>query len=492
MFDTLRARLTLWYSVVLALLLLVFSFTSYFLFARGQNRRTDADLAELAQSFLVTFQDELKDPDEPGGLQAAARQAMLEHRVRGDTLLVVNSAGKIVANSADVLPSSDPANSIAAGAVVSSSFQQFLEAALRSDRTYRNIGAERGGLRAYAVRFMANGQAWSLVMLRSLHAQHEMLEEIRVAFSWLIPLGVLLASVGGYFLARRSLAPVAAMGAQAERIGAANLHDRLAVRNPNDELGRLAQTFNDLLDRLDQSFERQRRFISDASHELRTPVSILRGEAEVALSQASRSPEEYRESLAVLHQEAQRLARIVEDLFTLTRADAGEYRLAHTDFYLDELVADGVRAARALAQAKNITLSVVAANEMPVRADEDLVRRMILNLLDNAIKYTPAGGNISIVSGSVPGGYEVSVTDSGPGIPAEMQSRIFERFFRVDRARSRSGADGGAGLGLSIARWIAEAHLGRIELVRSDAAGSAFKVYIPASSEILPPSDSSR
>jgi two-component system, OmpR family, sensor kinase len=492
MFDTLRARLTLWYSVVLALLLLVFSFTSYFLFARGQNRRTDADLAELAQSFLVTFQDELKDPDEPGGLQAAARQAMLEHRVRGDTLLVVNSAGKIVANSADVLPSSDPANSIAAGAVVSSSFQQFLEAALRSDRTYRNIGAERGGLRAYAVRFMANGQAWSLVMLRSLHAQHEMLEEIRVAFSWLIPLGVLLASVGGYFLARRSLAPVAAMGAQAERIGAVNLHDRLAVRHPNDELGRLAQTFNDLLDRLDQSFERQRRFISDASHELRTPVSILRGEAEVALSQASRSPEEYRESLAVLHQEAQRLARIVEDLFTLTRADAGEYRLAHTDFYLDELVADGVRAARALAQAKNITLSVVAANEMPVRADEDLVRRMILNLLDNAIKYTPAGGNISIVSGSVPGGYEVSVTDSGPGIPAEMQSRIFERFFRVDRARSRSGADGGAGLGLSIARWIAEAHLGRIELVRSDAAGSAFKVYIPASSEILPPSDSSR
>jgi two-component system OmpR family sensor kinase len=329
------------------------------------------------------------------------------------------------------------------------------------------------------------------VILRSLHTQHEILEEIRVAFAGLIPLGVLLASVGGYFLARRSLAPVAAMGAQAERIGAINLHDRLAVRNPNDELGRLAQTFNDLLDRLDQSFERQRRFISDASHELRTPVSILRGEAEVALSQASRSPEEYRESLAVLHQEAQRLARIVEDLFTLTRADAGEYRLAHTDFYLDELVADCVRATRALAQAKNIALVAVTPEEMPVHADEDLLRRMLLNLLDNAIKYTPAGGKISVVSYSVPDGYEVSVTDSGPGIPEDMQSRIFERFFRVDRARSRSGADGGAGLGLSIARWIAEAHLGRIELVRSDSTGSAFSVYVPASSEILPPSDSS-
>jgi two-component system OmpR family sensor kinase len=492
MFDTLRARLTLWYSVVLALLLLVFSLTSYFLFAGGENRRTDAGLEELAKSFLVTFQDELKDPDEPGGLQDAARQAMLEHRVRGDTLLVVDSTGKIVANSADVLPSSDPANSIAAHALASSGFQQFLEAALRSDRTYRNISAERGGLRAYAVRFTANGQTWSLVILRSRHAQQEILEEIRVAFAWLIPLGVLLASVGGYFLASRSLAPVAAMGAQAERISAENLHDRLAVRNPNDELGRLAQTFNDLLDRLDQSFERQRRFISDASHELRTPVSILRGEAEVALSQPSRSPKEYRESLAVLHEEAQRLARIVEDLFTLTRADAGEYRLTRSDFYLDELAADCVRATRALAQAKHITLSVTPAHEMPVRADEDLLRRMILNLLDNAIKYTPEGGNVSVSCDSAPDGYELSVTDSGPGIPVDMQSKIFERFFRVDRARSRTGRDGGAGLGLAIARWIAEAHLGRIELVRSDAAGSAFKVYIPASSEILSPSDSSR
>jgi two-component system OmpR family sensor kinase len=483
MFDTLRARLTLWYSVVLALLLLVFSLTSYLLFARAENRRADADLAELAKSFLVTFQDELKDPDEPGGLQDAARQAMLEHRVRGDTLLVADSAGKIVANSADVLPSSGPANSIAARAVASSSFQQFVEAALQSDRTYQNIAAEKGGLRAYAVRFTANGQTWSLVILRSLYTQHEMLEEIRVAFSWLIPLGVLLASVGGYFLARRSLAPVAAMGTQAERIGAVNLHDRLAVRNPNDELGRLAQTFNDLLDRLDQSFERQRRFISDASHELRTPVSILRGEAEVALSQLSRSPEEYRESLSVLHEEAQRLARIVEDLFTLTRADAGEYRLAQSDFYLDELVADCVRATRALAQAKSITLVAVTPEEMPVYADEDLLRRMILNLLDNAIKYTPAGGNVSVTCGSVPDGYELSVTDSGPGIPADMQSRIFERFFRADRVRARSGIDGGAGLGLSIARWIAEAHRGRIELAHSDATGSKFAVRLPVSSD---------
>ena len=488
MFDTLRARLTLWYSVVLALLLLVFSLTSYFLFSGAENRRTDADLAELANSFLVTFHDELKDPDESGGWQAAAQQAMLEHRVRGDVLLLVDAAGKIAASSADIMPPNDPANSIAARALASSGFQRFVEAASQSGRSYQTIAGEKGGFRAYATRFSANGQTWLLMILRSRHSQQEMLEEIRVAFAWLIPLGVLLAGVGGYFLARRSLAPVAAMGKQAERIGAVNLHERLEVRNANDELGRLAQTFNDLLDRLDQSFERQRRFISDAAHELRTPVSILRGEAEVALSQASRSPEEYRESLAVLHEEAQRLARVVEDLFTLTRADAGEYRLAQNDFYLDELVADCVRATRALAQAKNITLVAATAEEMPVRGDEDLLRRMILNLLDNAIKYTPAGGSISVACDSARDGYELSVTDSGPGIPVDMQSRIFERFFRADRARSRTGA----GLGLSIARWIAEAHLGRIELVHSDATGSKFSVRIPASSDILPSSGGSR
>ncbi|MGA7188746.1 MAG: ATP-binding protein, partial [Candidatus Acidiferrales bacterium] len=350
-------------------------------------------------------------------------------------------------------------------------------------RSIATISGENGGFRAFAQHFSANGRTWSLVILRSLHPQRELLAQIRLAFAWLIPLSVLLAGIGGYFLARKSLEPVAAMGAQAEHISAANLHERLTVKNASDELGRLASTFNELLDRLNQSFERQRRFISDASHELRTPVSILCGEAEVALSQPERSSEEYRESLAVLHQEAQRLASVVEDLFTLTRADAGEYRLSRSDFYLDELAADCVRATRALAQAKSIALAADAPDEMPVCADEELLRRMILNLLDNAIKYTPEGGSVSVACSVAQDGYDLSVTDSGPGIPAELHSRIFERFFRVDRARSRTGRDGGAGLGLAIARWIAEAHDGRIDLVRSDASGSVFKVHLPAAHE---------
>src|SRR5580704_1069606 len=191
---------------------------------------------------------------------------------------------------------------------------------------------------------------------------------------WMILVGLVLAGTCGYFLARKSLAPVVAMGEHARRIGAINLHERLPVLNANDELGQLATIFNELLDRLDQSFDRQRRFMADASHELRTPVAILRGEAEVALSRPDRKPEEYRESLAVLRAESQRLTHIVEDLFTLARADAGQHPLSPHEFYLDELVADCTRTTRTLALAKHITLACDAVQEMPINADETLLR----------------------------------------------------------------------------------------------------------------------
>ncbi len=220
--------------------------------------------------------------------------------------------------------------------------------------------------------------------------------------------------------------------------------------------------------------------MADASHELRTPVAILRGEAEVALSQQARSLQEYRESLEVLHQEAARLTHIVEDLFTLTRADAGQYPLQPGDFYLDELVGECVHSARTLALAKKISLHFEEAHESPIHADESLLRRMILNLLDNAIKYTPGAGRVTVTCNRVRDEYVVSITDTGGGIPAQLQPRIFERFFRADKARSRAENDGGgAGLGLSISRWIAEAHHGRLELTRSDSTGSTFTAYLP-------------
>jgi two-component system, OmpR family, sensor kinase len=484
--DSVRIRLTLWFSLVLACTLLFLSGVVYWIVVSSMKARTDADLGQLADSFLVTFDDELKDAPGSSGITGAAEQSMLEHRYREHVFAIVDSSGAILARSAAPPSSNEREQTDAAVLLSSAAFKNFAKAAWASNRSFETLHGHRGVYRGYAQRFTAQQQPCELVILRSLHAQNEMLEKLRIAFAWLIPLGLVLAASGGYFLAHKTLAPVAAMGAQAGRITSASLHQRLSVQNPADELGRLACSFNSLLDRLDESFDRQRRFIADASHELRTPVAILAGEAEVALSQNSRTSEEYRESLSNLDQEAKRLSRIVEDLFTLTRADSGQYPLSLQNFYLDELVASCVHSARTLALAKNITLSVSSAGELPVCADETLLRRLLLNLIDNAVKYTSRGGCVAIKSTTVPDGFEVSVADTGPGIPEELRPRIFERFFRVDPSRSRAAQDGGgAGLGLSIAKWIAEAHHGRLTLVRSGATGSTFCVFLPASSSAV-------
>ncbi|HXM99592.1 MAG TPA: ATP-binding protein [Candidatus Dormibacteraeota bacterium] len=484
MLDSVRFRLTLWYTAALALIVCVLCVVSYFGYWRNTLERADGNLAELSDAFVTTFQAELGGHTDLNSIKEAARVAILEHRFSDHIFAVLDSSNNIVISSADFPTAPAPDNEEPSVAEVfhSPSFQTFKEVANSGDRLYRNVtGGAKAGYRGFARHIFINGQKWTVITLRSLHAQKEMLEDVVSTFAWIIPIGLLLASAGGYFLARKSLAPVAGMASQAGRIGAENLHERLNVQNPRDELGRLALSFNSLLDRLDQSFERQRRFMADASHELRTPVAILRGEAEVALSRPNRPPDEYRESLAVLREEAQRLTQIVDDLFTLARADAGQYPLTPRDFYLEELVADCLRTTRTLALAKHITISGDCSEELPICADEGLIRRMLLNLLDNAIKYTPPSGTVSVSCTQSKNEYCLSVSDSGLGIPEDLQDRIFERFFRVDEARSRGENNNGmgAGLGLSIARWIAEAHHGRLELTRSGPTGTTFTARLP-------------
>lgn len=480
MLDSIRIRLTLWYTAVLALVLVALALITSILFFRNLARRTDSDLSELSDAFLVTVRAEMEDQTAADPFQVAVQVAIAEHYFPDHAYGVLDAGGKLIVSSLEERPPDSTKASPPANLLDSPSFREFLAGASRTERFFGKVKGGKSGYRAFARRFSARGNNYTLVILRSLHPQQETLEEIEATFAWVIPIAILLASGGGYFLARKSLAPVVAMSSQAGRIGAANLHERLAIQNEKDELGHLARSFNHLLDRLSESFERQRRFMADASHELRTPVAILRGEAEVALSQQARSLEEYRESLSVLHHEAERLTRIVEDLFTLTRADAGQYPLQPRDFYLDELIAECVHSARTLALAKKIFLAFDAAPECPVHADESLLRRMFLNLLDNAIKYTPEGGRVAVECSRCSQEYAVSIADTGGGIPAELRPRIFERFFRADKARSRAGSDGGAGLGLAISRWIAEAHHGRLELTRSDSAGSTFTAYLPA------------
>jgi signal transduction histidine kinase len=245
-----------------------------------------------------------------------------------------------------------------------------------------------------------------------------------------------------------------------------------------DELGELAITINDLLTRLEASFEEQQRFIADASHELRTPLAVLRGETELALSQP-RELGEYKESLALIKDEAERLSRIVEDLFVLARQPVdAPAKLLKEPVTLNELISECWRAAQVLAAPKNLKLTLdEGTGPLTLRGDQELLKRMVLNLLDNAVKYTPDGGEIGLTLSSQNGNACIRVYDNGIGIPEAEQERIFDRFYRVDKARSR--ALGGAGLGLSIARLIVDAHAGTIHVESRPGTGSSLTVELP-------------
>jgi heavy metal sensor kinase len=358
-----------------------------------------------------------------------------------------------------------------------------MDSALRDGRAYAPVFKEEHAIRVFAAAVPVGGQAYLFAAATPLREQDQALAQARQAFYVAIPLALLLASLGGYFLARKSLAPVVTMGEQAARIGASNLNQRIPVPQNSEELGQLARIFNDLLLRLDESFAQQKRFMADASHELRTPVAVIRGESEVTLSQPSRDEGEYRESLAIVNDEGQRLTRMVEDLFILARADAGEYPLVLTDFYLDESITECVRSMRSLAAQKDLEVFYQPPEkEIAFRGDEPLIRRTVLNLLHNAIKYTPKNGRVRVSLRNGLDRCEVEISDTGQGIPAEAQSQVFERFFRVDKARSRDESlnGSGAGLGLSIARWAAEMHGGKIILERSDGNGTTFVISLPS------------
>jgi len=291
-----------------------------------------------------------------------------------------------------------------------------------------------------------------------------------------LPLILAFAGAGGYWFAARSLAPLDAMAAQASRISSSNLDARLEVGEAAAELTLLAASFNGLLGRIDQSFEGMRRFVADASHELRTPIAVIRGEADVALA-SERDAAEYRESLTIILDEARRLSVLVDSLLNLARADAGRVKLQTQSFYWNDLLSDCCRSVQSLAAARGIELTCRAAPDMPFDGDEELLRRMTLNLLDNAIRYTQPGGRVTAELEARGQGILVRISDTGIGISPEAVPHVFERFFRADKARSRE--NGGFGLGLAIVKWIAESHRGAVNLVSQPGSGSIFTVTLP-------------
>ncbi|HEY7390425.1 MAG TPA: heavy metal sensor histidine kinase [Bryobacteraceae bacterium] len=293
-----------------------------------------------------------------------------------------------------------------------------------------------------------------------------------------LPLALGLAGFGGYFLARRALGPVDRMARRAREINAEKLSARLDVENPEDELGQLAQAFNETLARLERSFEQLRRFTADASHELRTPLTAICSVGEVGLREHA-SAEEYREVVGSMLEEAARMTQLVESLLLISRADAGQIRLERARIELLPFVREVAALLEVLADEKRQTISVEGVGVDQVDADPVILRLVLINLFDNAIKYSPAGGAIRIrVVPTAGQKVAMEVEDSGPGIAPEHRERVFDRFYRIDAGRSRNA--GGTGLGLAIARWGAEAHGGRLELESPKNGGSIFRLILPA------------
>jgi len=278
------------------------------------------------------------------------------------------------------------------------------------------------------------------------------------------------------FLADRLLRPLSHMNAGAREISGRNLNRRLPVANPDDELGRLATTLNDLFDRLERSFRNQQRFIGDASHELRTPLAAMRAELEVALRRG-RSPAEYRDALESALDETQRLSRMAERLLFLAQSDAGELPVQWGDVRLDSLGRRVIDKLGTLAGEKGLYLSLEDLAPAATRGDPELLEQLAFILVENAVKYTPEGGRVRLASGADGASAWLEVADTGPGIPEAHLPHLFERFYRVDKARSR--ALGGSGLGLSIAHSIVRAHGGAIDVDSRPGAGTRFRVTVP-------------
>jgi heavy metal sensor kinase len=270
------------------------------------------------------------------------------------------------------------------------------------------------------------------------------------------------------------------MAERAQAISADRLSERLPIRNPHDEIGRLARVINDLLGRLELSFSQMQRFTADASHELRTPLTAIRTVGEVALRNA-KDEAGLRETVGSMLEEATRLTRLIDAMLMLSRADSGRIPVNRRESSLHGLVAEVAAQLNVLAEDKNQSI-VIAADPAAVSANVDpvILRLALVNLVDNAIRYSPAGGRIdlSVRNGGKNGGNEatIDVQDQGPGVSPIHQQRIFERFYRVDEARSRQ--DGGAGLGLAIARWAVEVHDGRLEIISEPGAGSVFRIRL--------------
>jgi heavy metal sensor kinase len=344
------------------------------------------------------------------------------------------------------------------------------------ERFFTTMYRELGAVRSVCALSVRSGRALILVVHQSYRHTYQGLKMLFLLMALAIPLVIGCSAGSGYYLARRALSPVVEMTRRARAIDAERLGERLPVENPRDELGRLALTFNGMFRRLETSFEQMRRFTADASHELRTPLTALRTVGEVYLGSSS-AKGEGAEVVASMLEEADRMRSLLENLLVLSRADAGQVRLRAVPSDLVALVREIVDHLDVLAEEKGQRITIEAPLPVVAIADRELLRQAVINLVDNAVKYSPPGSTVRIVVTTRQGQACIEVHDSGPGIEARHQPHVFDRFYRVDPSRSRDV--GGTGLGLAISRWAVELHGGDIELESEFGRGSTFRVRLP-------------
>jgi heavy metal sensor kinase len=456
---SIRLRLTLWYVLLLAIILAAFSAGVYLTLRQNLYDSLDDSIRDRCNVLLGIVQYE-------GGRPTLAGRISAEDPNQGESLIrVFDSSGQITFD-----------NSAAAGNVPVD--RRAVESALAGETTSRGVSAGAESFRVRTVPIERDSRVSGVLEVgQSQDDVSDTLQTLLLILGVAYPVTLVVASLGGVFLAGRALAPIDRLTRLARRISAEDLGQRLDLPLPDDEVGRLARTFDEMIARLDEAFRRQRQFTADASHELRTPMTVIKGQIEVAL-QRERDPQAYRQVLQAVNEEVDRMIRLVGSLLTLARADAGQIPITLEPVSLPDVVSAAIEQVQPLASRRGIDLQLSSSRPVTLRADDDLILQLLLNLLDNAIKYTAAGGQVTVGWNANGREVELWVRDTGSGIAREHLTRLFERFYRVDKARSR--AEGGSGLGLAISRWIAEAHGGSISVESDLGRGSTFTVRLPA------------
>lgn len=456
----LRARLALWYLLTMAAILVLLLSFLYWQVQRSLLAQVDETLRLTATQALTTV-------DVAGDALSfqAVTDSPVRQRVSDDFAIYLLDADGAVwdtlgqyAEFAPLAPRPGWRTVIYDG----EPWRVFTEA----------VPMERGG---------HSREGW-IQVAQELDVMTETLTSLRYQILWGIPLALFLAGLGGFFLARRALRPIKRITQTAQTINAGDLSRRIDYEGPADEVGRLAATFNKMLDRLESAFERERRFTGDAAHELRTPLTAMKGRVEVTLSRP-RAVAEYTETLQEIGSQVERLIHLSNDLLFMARLDQGRQQTIRREAVsLADLLPAVIDQVQPLARRKDIGLDQEIPAAVAVEGDLDLLIRLFLNLLDNAIKYTPAGGRVAVRVKASGEEAVVAVSDSGPGIPTEHLPHLFERFYRVEGDRARyleEDGQGGAGLGLAIAAEIVRVHGGRIEVESTMGEGTTFTVRLP-------------